>query len=161
MSELKTERIILTSEAYVQCVRSLLVEVSGWCAARDLTIQDGVVKLREEGIPEYEAPSLYISKDGMSKAKIVPRGLNILGAHGRVDLSGRVKRQPLLYRIGKGPVSSAQSGTEGRAGASSPRWLSDVERDGWYWMEGNILRPKLVDESLFVDLLTYVLNHDL
>jgi hypothetical protein len=161
MSELKTEQIILTPEAYVQCVRSLLDEVGGWCAARSLTTQEGVVRLREEDVPEYEAPSLFISKDGVPKAKIVPIGLNILGAQGRVDLSGRVTRQPLLYRIGKGAASSTQSDTKGKTGTSSPRWLSDVERDGWYWIEGNILRPKLVDESLFVDLLTYVLNHEI
>jgi hypothetical protein len=90
MIEPKDEYTQFSSEEYVQRVETLLAAASGWCNDHGLTVKTGVVKLREELVPEYEAPSLYISKDGMSLARMIPVGLRILCASGRIDLIGRL-----------------------------------------------------------------------
>jgi hypothetical protein len=124
-------------------------------------VDGDVVTLREEHMAAYEAPSLYISKDGVSVAKVLPVGSKIVGAQGRVDLTGRMARHALLFHPGKGSVLSRQT-TAGRetTHSSSAPTLSTVYGDGWYWIEATVRRPKCVDESLFLDLLTDVSDYE-
>jgi len=161
MTESKTEQALFSSEEYVLRVTAFLRETSGWCTDHGLAVEGGVVTLREELIAEYEAPSLYISKDGVSLAKILPVGLRILCARGRVDLIGRVARHALLFQVGKGPALSTQTIVGGKTtSSSSAPLLSRVDRDGWYWIEAQVRRPKRVEESLFLDLLTDVSDYE-
>src|SRR5215469_12569666 len=99
MNEIEREDTVLSSEAYVRRVTSFLNDASGWCRDRGLTVENSVVTLREQGIPEYQAPSLFISKEGVSLAKMLPVGSRILGAQGRVDLIGRIARHTLLFCV--------------------------------------------------------------
>jgi hypothetical protein len=161
VTESKTEHALLSPEEYVQRVKTFLNEATGWCKDQDLTVKNDVVTLREELIAEYEAPSLYISKDDVLLAKILPVGSKIIGARGRVDLIGRVARHALLFQVGNRPTSSTQTavGRKTINSSSAPK-LSKVEEDGWYWIEARIRRPKRVEESLFLDLLTDVSDYE-
>lgn len=161
MTEPKTEHGSFSSEEYVQRVTAFLREASGWCKCRGLAVKNGVVTLREEQMAEYEAPCLYISKDGVSVANILPVGSKIVGAHGRVDLIGRVARHALLFFAGKGPALSTQPPLGGEvARSSSAPMFSEVDEDGWYWIEARVRRAKRVEESLFLDLLTDVSDYE-
>jgi len=161
VTEPKIEHSLFPSEEYVQRVTSFLTEAKGWCKKRGLAVKDDVVKRREERMAEYEAPSLKISKDGVSVAEIVPIGSKIIAAHGRVDLIGRVTRHAFLFYVGKGPVVSLQTsiGKEATSSSSAPM-LSGVDGDGWYWIEAKVRQAKRVDESLFIDLLTDVSDYE-
>ena len=161
MAEPKTEDAGFSSVEYVQRVATFLREVSVWCRERGLTVERNAVTLREELMAQYDAPSLYIAKDGVSVAKILPVGSKIIGAQGRVDLIGRVTRHALLFYVGKGPAFSTQTVVGGRTTTSSSTpMLSEVDGDGWYWIEARVRRAKRVDESLFLDLLTDVSDHE-
>ena len=161
MAEPKTEDAGFSSVEYVQRVATFLGEVSAWCGERGLTVEPNTVTLREELMAQYDAPSLYIAKDGVSVAKILPVGSKIIGAQGRVDLIGRVTRHALLFYVGKGPAFSTQTVVGGRTTTSSSTpMLSEVDGDGWYWIEARVRRAKRVDESLFLDLLTDVSDHE-
>jgi hypothetical protein len=74
VTESKTKHPLLSPEEYVQRVSTFLSEATGWCKDQGLTVENDVVTLREEFVAEYEAPSLYISKDGALLAKILPVG---------------------------------------------------------------------------------------
>jgi hypothetical protein len=161
VTEPKTEHTLFTSKEYVQRVTTFLREATGWCKDHGLAVENGVVTLREELMAEYEAPSLYISKDGVSVAKILPVGSKIIGALGRIDLIGRVTRHAFLFYVGKGPAISTQTIVGGKTtGSSSEPMLSGVDGDGWYWIEARVRRAKLVEESLFLDLLTDVSDYE-
>ena len=95
-------------------VRAFLVRAREWCTERDLTVQDDVVELNEQGMPKYDAPSLHISKDGVSLAKIVPLGAAIIGAQGRIDLIGPVARHSFLFHVGKGQGISIRASVNGK-----------------------------------------------
>ncbi|MDR6495977.1 hypothetical protein J2797_005902 [Paraburkholderia terricola] len=131
MTEPKTEHPLFSPEEYVQRVTTFLREASGWCTDHGLAVENDVVTLREELMAEYKAPSLYILKDGVSLAKILPVGSKIIGAHGRVDLIGRVTRHAFLFYVGKGPAFSTQTIVGGNhklvirtdAFRSQRRWL--------------------------------------
>ncbi|RFU48067.1 hypothetical protein D0B32_11170 [Paraburkholderia sp. DHOC27] len=117
--------------------------------------------LSEELMAQYVAPSLYISKDDVPVARILPIGSRIIGAQGRVDLIGGVARHSLLFRVGRSPALSTQTGVGGKFKASlSTPLLSQVGEEGWYWIEATVRRAKLVDERLFLDLLTDVSDHE-
>lgn len=161
VAELGTEDAGASSFGYVQRVTSFLEEVSAWCREYDLTVKRDTVTLNEERMAQYDAPSLFIAKDGVSVARILPVGSKIIGALGRVDLIGCVTRHALLFYAGNGPAFSTHTAAAGKATASSSApMLSRVDRDGWYWIEAKIRRAKRVDESLFLDLLTDVSDHE-
>ncbi|MFM0505170.1 hypothetical protein [Paraburkholderia caffeinilytica] len=161
MAEPKTEDAGFSSVEYVQRVTTFLGEVSGWCRERGLTVERDAVTLSEEQMAQYDAPCLYISKDGVSVAKILPAGSKIIGAHGRVDLIGRVTRHAFLFYVGKGPAFSTQTIIGGKTvTSSSTPMLSGVDGEGWYWIEARVRRAKRVEESLFLDLLTDVSDYE-
>ena len=161
VAEPKTEDAGFSSIEYVERVTSFLGAVSGWCREHGLTVERDTVTLNEELMAQYDAPSLHISKDGVSVAKILPVGSKIIGAQGRVDLIGRVTRHAFLFYVGKGPAFSTQTILGGKTTTSSSTpMLSGVDGDGWYWIEARVRRPKRVDESLFLDLLTDVSDYE-
>ncbi|WP_434109448.1 hypothetical protein [Paraburkholderia caffeinilytica] len=161
MAEPKTEDAGFSSAEYVQRVTTFLEEVSGWCRDHGLTVERDAVTLSEELMTQYDVPSLYISKDGVSVAKILPVGSKIIGARGRVDLIGRVTRHAFLFYVGKGSAFSTQTivGEKTTTSSSTPM-LSGVDGDGWYWIEARVRRAKRVEESLFLDLLTDVSDYE-
>ncbi|WCM21130.1 hypothetical protein NDK50_06645 [Paraburkholderia bryophila] len=161
MAEPKTEDAGFPAVEYVQRIATFLEEVSAWCGEHGLAVERGAVTLNEELMARYDAPSLYIKKDGASLARIMPVGSKIVGAHGRVDLIGRVARHALLFYAGKIPAFSTQALAGGKTGVSpSTSMRSGVDRDGWYWIEALVRRPKRIDESLFLDLLTDVSDYE-
>jgi hypothetical protein len=142
------------SSQYVQRVAAFLDVATGWCRRHGLSVEHGVVPLREEKIAEYQAPSLRISKDGVVLANIVPAGSRVIGAQGRLDLIGRITRHALLFYGPEDSVPDA-SPTGGKAsGRARPR----VE--GWCWIEARIRPAKRVEEGLFLDLLTDVSDYE-
>ncbi|MGF6807870.1 hypothetical protein OKW30_002996 [Paraburkholderia sp. Clong3] len=161
MAEPTTEDAGSSSAEYVQRVTTFLGEVSAWCRDHGLTVERDVTTLSEEMMAQYDAPILHISKDGVSVAKIQPVGSKIIGAHGRVDLIGRVTRHAFLFYVGKGPTFSTQTTVGGKnTTSSSAPMLSGVDGDGWYWIEARVRRAKRVEESLFLDLLTDVSDYE-
>lgn len=158
MTEPNSEHTLSSPEEYVQRVTTFIGEARGWCEHHGLAVENGVVALREELMAEYHAPSLHISKDGASVAKILPIGSKVIGAQGRVDLIGRVTRHAFLFYVEKHPASWTQTAVAAKAiGTSS---APGIDGDGWYWIEARVRRPKRVDESLFLDLLTDVSDYE-
>lgn len=161
VTEQKSELSLSPSEEFVRRATRFLREVSGWCQDHGLTVENRVVSLKEEQIAEYDAPSLHISKDGVLLAKLLPVGSKIIGANGRVDVVGRLTRHALLLFLDKERAFSASTIPEARTRTfSSTSMRSRVGGDGWYWIEARIRRPKRVDESLFLDLLTDVSDYE-
>jgi hypothetical protein len=142
-------------------VSAFLVRAREWCTEQDLTVLDDAVELNEQGMPKYPAPSLHISKHGVSLAKIVPLGAAIIGAQGRIDLIGHVARHAFPFHVGKGPGISIRATVDGKTTSEAARpMLSGIDGDDWYWIEAKIRRAKRVDESLFLDLLTDVSDYE-
>lgn len=54
---------------------------------QEISIDSKEVDISEEYIGTYKAPSLHL-QIGSNKIKLVPKGTNIIGASGRVDMEG-------------------------------------------------------------------------
>jgi hypothetical protein len=162
MTEKKMEQQSDQTRVYLERVSAFLAKARGWCTERDLDVSADSVELNEEHLAKYHAPALHVStKDGVSVARLTPRGSAIIGGYGRIDLIGHVTRHAFLFQVGNGPTISMKTIVHGKTASESSRpMLSGVDGDGWYWMEASIGRAKRVDESLFMDLLTDVSDYD-
>lgn len=148
-------------EAYIQRVTALIAEAAEWCRDHGLETERKPYTVREERTGSYDAPALYVSRNGVSVAKVIPRGSRIIAAYGRVDIVGILATQALLYYVGKGPEFKSTSTAGGKTvSTTTAPMLHGVDGDGWYWIESSVRRAKRVDESLFLDLLTDVSDYE-
>lgn len=148
-------------EEYIGRVTALIADVAKWCRDRGLHTESQPYTVREERIGSYDAPALYISRDGVTLAKVIPRGARIVAANGRVDIVGLLATHALLFYTGQGPEFKSSTIVGGKTmNTSSTPVLHGVDGDGWYWIESGVRRPKRVDESLFIDLLTDVSDYE-
>ena len=73
-------------------IAALYGDVSAWLPAGWRAEAGGSLAMREElmrrfGVPEQQLPVLVLVRDGQMRGKLEPRGLWIIGANGRVDLT--------------------------------------------------------------------------
>ena len=148
---------------YQECVTAFMAEAQAWCDTHGLVTDEITVELLEEGLPKYSATGLHIlTAERKRLAELLPTGSAIIGALGRIDLRGALARHPFLLQTGTGPSISISSTTpDGKTTSDTPLPLiSGIRDDGWYWYEAFVRRPKRVDESLFLDLLTDVSDYE-
>ena len=79
-------------EDWKQRIAGLYDDVSAWLPSGWKAELDGTVPMHEElmrkfGVPEQQLPVLTLARDGQIRGKLEPRGLWIIGANGRVDLT--------------------------------------------------------------------------
>jgi hypothetical protein len=161
MTESTTEDGALVAERFVKRVEDLYGAVRGWCVAHGLIVKDaGFVTLRHTDMPDFDVPCMEILNDGKWLARLEPVAARVIRAEGRVDLEGQLARHPLIFRVPNGPLYH-------KSGLMFPRGLnqwglpkSTASCDGWYWTESLIRRQKPIDESLFLDLITDVSDHE-
>jgi hypothetical protein len=160
MTESTTEDSALVIERYVRRVEALYVSVRSWCANHDLTVKEGSITIKEMDLPDYDAPTLEISKGSKVLVKLVPIAVQIIRAEGRVDMNGPLARQPLIFRV---PTARPYP-KEGIRWPKDPNQCglprSTASHDGWYWTESLIRRQKPIDESLFLDLITDISDYE-
>lgn len=92
--ELNQTRIIQRVDDWKQRVSSLYDQVCGWLPSHMSTDRRNSVPMHEDlmrkyDVAETELPILNVYENGGWIAKLVPRGLWIIGANGRLDLFAR------------------------------------------------------------------------
>lgn len=142
--------------AYLRRVKGLYTDIEQWLAGSTWQVTQEPVTLREARHGDYEAPLLRIQDaQGEELARCVPYGEAILGAWGRVDLTGWRSRRQLLYLTGGGPtlMSSLRLGDSAIKPAARPM-LRAVAANGWYWVPPPpVTAARLLDRALLVKLL--------
>lgn len=145
---------------YLERLAGLHQEVRRWLADADVTITEEDRDVSEETLGDYLASELVIRDgDGTEIARLRPIGGDIIGALGRVDLVGRMDRQPILYLSAGGPVVAMVEASTTRDAHSSVRrrMLDGVEAEGWYWISDRRLRrARPLTAELFKDLVLEV-----
>jgi len=149
---------------YQQRVRAFITLARGWCTAHGLRVDEIATHVFESYAPKYEASSMRIltGDSDIPIAELLPTGSAIIGAQGRIDLTGRLARHAFLYQVGKGPGIAIPTMTgDGTVPRETPTPIySGIDGDGWYWYEASIRKAKRVDEALFLDLITDVSDHE-
>ncbi|WP_175992779.1 hypothetical protein [Burkholderia vietnamiensis] len=149
---------------YQQRVKDFMVQAHGWCTAHGLRVEETPTHVLESYTPKYEARSIRILTvdSDIPIAEVLPTGSAIIGAHGRIDLRGRLARHAFLYQTGKGPgIGITTTAADGTISHEAPTPIySGIDGDGWYWYEASIRKAKRVDEALFLDLITDVSDYE-
>lgn len=155
------------AEAQVQLYKErcalFMAQAQNWCGTHGLAVREITTELLERGLPDYHASGLHISTaEGQSIAELLPAGALILGGLGRIDVKGALARHVLLFHLESEPETATHSARRYKIPPGHPprRRRSAIDAAGWYWHEAIIRRPKLVDEDLFLDLLTDVSDYE-
>ncbi|UVA80633.1 hypothetical protein [Pandoraea commovens] len=161
MSELRREKSFLLKQ-YLERVDALLQDATRWCHRHKLEVETRLQLLSEEREGKYEAPALYISKDGNLLAKIVPAASDALAADGLVEIVGSYTFHNLVFYGEYDPGFKSATIVIRRPGNPlRGRLVRRIEENGWYWIESRVRRAVLLDEALFMDLLADVCGHDI
>ncbi|WP_413193421.1 hypothetical protein [Pararobbsia alpina] len=159
-----TEQLDENVSTYVERVRVFMEQARAWCTAHGLRVESLPAVVIESCAPKYLAPSLLIlnGQSGVPIAELLPTGSAIMCAQGRIDLKGCLARHALLYQTRDDPerTASAASGDDVISRAMHSSAYSGHAGDGWYWREAQIRKAKLVDESLFLEMITDVSDHE-
>lgn len=124
-------------DQYLSRLRDLYASVKEWVRADEpqATFAETSVDLAEEFTGPYKAGSLEIARPGGIAVRLIPRGIFMVGAHGRVDARSRLGREILVW------VETDSSHIHVRVGQGD-RTLEQVTRplyaeveEGWAWAD--------------------------
>jgi hypothetical protein len=145
---------------YIERLQNLYDDIRLWSRGQGLDITREEERLLEQDLGTYSAPALKITCSGKFVASVKPIGANVIGASGRVDIIGRLDKDSLVY-LQTGPHLTINTSTDGEIiERSSKPFFKGVTDDGWYRIEEKRLgRARLLDQELFLDLLTEVSDY--
>ena len=103
----------------------------------------------------YETFKYILTLDKAIKISIVPYGIWIVAAKGRVDICGPVGSEKLVYLYKDGPVITIETKTRNYSEKSTHKQFNNIEEEGWYWYDDSTIR-KMV--KLSRELLGYLLG---
>jgi len=135
----KTEEVIDWAKRRADWLRELedlyaLMEghLKPYTQAGEIRIERTPMQLREDHLGVYDAEKLTF-KIGCEKIVAKPIGALLIGASGRVDLSGSRKTLKIVLLSTGGSVLAAKVGHDGVTEESSRSMVrGDVEEAGWY-----------------------------
>ena len=130
-------------------------EVRRWVANRspNATFSQTRVDLSEEATGVYQVESLDIALPGLPAIRFVPRGIFMVGAHGRVDVRSRLGREVLVWLEPGGPAIQISTGLGDEAEHVISRSLFPNISEGWAWSDSKRNEAKHLDEDVFWDRL--------
>jgi len=152
MKEVHLERI----ETFNKRLETLYNKICQWLDELQIeyTRQEKEMSLTEQKNMTYTTKELDIfTKEGESLFCIVPYGVWIIGAEGRVELEGDSGSESLVYLLGKEP-SPLITEIESEKDKIIRKKLNGPRQEGWHWVDERIIgkRP-LLTKDIFMALL--------
>lgn len=84
---------MLPKEEWVRLVHELCTNIAEWVESRDWTFDAHALTMEEKAVGIYTVPILVITIDDVRSVHVVPKGSDIVGADGRVDLIGHPTKE--------------------------------------------------------------------
>jgi hypothetical protein len=109
---------------------------------------------KEELSGEYSTKQYNINIDDSLKISLVPYGIWIVAAKGRVDLVGPSGNEKLVYLLKSGPTTTIEISNGSYHSKSVHRDFNNIDEDGWYWYDDSLDRRMVkFDKNIVVYLL--------
>ncbi|NQS97925.1 MAG: hypothetical protein HQ591_05685 [candidate division Zixibacteria bacterium] len=139
---------------YLARLRTIYEEIEGWLAEdKQLRIAYKEYSIKELSSVSYKAPKLLITDDsGKLVAELIPKGAWVVSAEGLIDIKGEMGIDNLLY-LTKNPPITTHVAVGSQKLWNSPSVYSNIELEGWYWIDPNSMEPILVEKELFKELV--------
>ncbi len=144
--------------AFLERLARFLVDVRSWLAADPDIVVAERRHVIHDPLGHYDAPGLEVIRDGNSIASIVPIAGVVLGAQGRVDVTGALDEAPVVYLISPGRMEMQVAG----AVTHVRPLFRGVTEPGWYWITTAASREvRYVDASTFRAIVVAVSDYEL
>ena len=139
-------------DIYLKNIKCLYASIKEWIADKGLSEEEVEHAINEEQFGEYKTSRMIIhqSPKDIRLGELSPVSASVIGADGRVDLTGDYDQQILVYLTPNKPD-----------GRFEEMPYKGVKQNGWYWIE-DYRRGKahLIDKELFFELLEMVSDHE-
>lgn len=105
-------------------------------------VNEKKIEKAEELSGTYKATQFDLRLDETLNVSLIPYGIWIIGAKGRVDIVGPAGREKLVYLLPEGPaVSVAEPGEPYNTETEHTHQIfSNIQEEGWYWYDDSIYR---------------------
>lgn len=103
---------------------------------------------------KYDTFKFTLTLDKTVKICIVPYGIWIVAAKGRVDILGPSGSEKLVYLYRGGPVTTIEMKVGDRSEKSTRSQFNNIDEEGWYWFDDSAVREMIkLSKEMFVYLL--------
>jgi hypothetical protein len=102
-------------------------------------LKEDIVK-NEELSGQYNTFKYLITLDNKLKLQLIPYGIWIVAAKGRVDVYGPSGYEKLVYLYKGDPVSTIEMKTENHYEKTTHKYFDNIDDEGWYWYDDSTIR---------------------
>jgi hypothetical protein len=152
---LMKEKKLAKIELFNKRIDALYKQICGWLEEENVDFgkKESGITLTEAPSGPYETKRLDVfTKDNEKLFSLVPYGIWIIGAEGRVELEGDSGGESLVYLSAGGP-SNKMKEIEGEK-ENIIRTLNGSIKEGWHWLDEQIIGKKpLFTKDIFFALL--------
>jgi len=138
------EKIEAQIEWYNGEVESVKTRLMKWLKefGHQVTISEQKITITEELSGPYRAFRYDFLIDESLKVSLIPNGIWIVGAKGRIDLIGPSGTEKLVYFFVGGPGISTETkdGSGKVIEKSSHGYFDNVDEENWYWYDDSTYR---------------------
>ena len=114
-------------------------------------VRTSPVQINEQLTGPYTVPSLEVSIPGKPGIRLVPKGIYIIGARGRVDARSRLGTQVLVWAEAGGPALKIAVSEGDEAVESSTRPIFSGVPEGWAWTDNLKVNLVHLTEQVFIN----------
>jgi hypothetical protein len=139
------ESVVAEIEWYNRELKKVASQFTEWVKELGYSIsrqEEKTVEKTEELSGTYSTTQFELLLDETLKLSLVPYGIWIIGAKGRIDIAGPSGREKLVYFMPEGPaVSVAEPGeTYSTETKHTHQIFSNIQEEGWYWYDDSTYR---------------------
>jgi len=141
-------------EQYRSRLGDLYSTIKRWLQTRepDAALSESRVDLVEEAAGPYHVKSLELARPGKPAIRFIPRGIFVVGAHGRVDAHSRLGREILVWVAKGGPALRTEVSVAGQKEIEQiTRSLYPGVDEGWAWADEQHQKLSHLTEEVFWD----------
>jgi hypothetical protein len=121
---------------------------------RDVQNSERKITKQEEMSGEYTTSEYELIVDNALKITLVPYGIWIVAAQGRIDIVGPSGSEKLVYLKKGGPATVVEISSGSYPGKNVHRQFNTIDEDGWYWYDDSIIRKATkLGKEVFLYLL--------
>ena len=139
-------------------LKKLYDEVTKWLKQEGLeTVEKEIINFEEKS-GKYKTKKLLILKNKKKIGELIPVGVWIIGAEGRVDLVSDISKQTFAYLSEDKNNLKMNIVADDKIETDSFKYNYKDTREGWHWIDDRIIgKTPLIDKDIFLNVLDWIL----
>ncbi|MDR2476345.1 MAG: hypothetical protein LBD18_00985 [Treponema sp.] len=109
----------------------------------EVDVLEEKINNKEELSGTYSTFKYIMTIDKSIKIILVPYGIWIVAARGRIDISGPSGIEKLIYLYKDGPVSTTEIKSGSFSEKTARHLFNNIDEEGWYWYDDSIIRKMI------------------